>query len=556
MDLRTPCRWLDTTLIEPLVDRWPAWSYLLSPLPAARHAAEYQIPVLRSYLADPESHIAASRDPELFGGPWVDVPIARVDDVRRLLAEMESRRKEALHFGSTFIDYHRQLVTRTSGESLEPYYRTLPPSLRGLVELVYDYFDRPFIRAHEALLYRTPLYDESLQSFRLSRLENEGDRPFFMSTPRLPSADAVDWPVAFRDGRVDELYGLDRRPRPFGEVLELLGLRESDAPRVRPLVTAAPRRLPEPWRGEHARIRYIGHACALIESRGATILVDPVVPVRPFNGGRPRLSFDDLPDRIDFAIVTHNHQDHFSLETLLRLRSRVGCLIVPKTGFLYGDLSLRLLARTLGFPSVVELDELETMAFPGGGITAAPFHGEHGDLAHGKNGYIVQVGEARAWFAADSDCLDRRLYERVREACGPVDALFIGTESVGGPLAWTNGPLFPVKPEQAGHLTRRYHGCGARTALELAEASGTRAVFAYAMGLEPWMDHLLGLGMNENAPQWIESEKLLLEARQRGYVADRLDGPRDLLLEPAAGTVRSAPAQRPAVVDNTAHFQL
>jgi hypothetical protein len=51
------------------------------------------------------------------------------------------------------------------------------------------------------------------------------------------------------------------------------------------------------------------------------------------------------------------------------------------------------------------------------------------------------------------------------------------------------------------------------------------------MGLEPWVEHLLGLGLTEHDPQYIESEKLIRKALGRGFVAaERLYGKRDLYL--------------------------
>jgi L-ascorbate metabolism protein UlaG (beta-lactamase superfamily) len=532
MDSTTRYAWKASTLIEALVDSWPAWSYLMSPLTSALHAETYQFPVLRSYLSDAELHVSASRDPDLFGGPWVDVPTTRRDDVAHLLHESMARRADSLAFANTFMEFHRNLVTQARGQSLEPYYDKVPRVLRGYVELLYDYFNRPYVRLHEPLLYKSPYYDEALQSLRLSKLEDDR-RPFFMSTPRLPRAGDIESRRPFRDDRTREIYALDRRSRPLGEILELLELKETSAPLLAPLLDDGPVRFAEPWTADAMRVRYLGHACTLIEWNGISVLTDPFVPVRPAAGGADRLSFRDIPEHIDVAVVTHNHQDHFSLECLLRLRDRIGCLVVPKPfRLLYGDVSLGLLARTVGFSRVVELEELETLELPGGGITAVPFHGEHADLAHGKNGYVVRGGNCRVWLAADSDCLDPDTYRRAQQICGPADALFVGTESVGGPLSWTNGCLLPARPEKEHENGRRYHGCSAATAISLMEAVGARQLYLYAMGLEPWMDHLLGLGMNEGAPQWKESEAALRQARARQVHAERLNGPRDIMITP------------------------
>jgi hypothetical protein len=78
--------------------------------------------------------------------------------------------------------------------------------------------------------------------------------------------------------------------------------------------------------------------------------------------------------------------DHFGLETLLRLRHGIECLVVNRShGVFYGDISLKLLTQKLGFKNVVELDTLESISLPGGEIIAIPFMGEQADLPHGKN---------------------------------------------------------------------------------------------------------------------------------------------------------------------------
>jgi hypothetical protein len=284
----------------------------------------------------------------------------------------------------------------------------------------------------------------------------------------------------------------------------------------------------------------------LLESAGVSVLTDPCVGVMPSGGGLQRFSYRDLPERIDYVVVTHNHQDHHSLETLIRLRDRTDCLIVPRSyGFLYGDISLRLLARQLGFKNVMELDAMDSVTFDFGEITAIPFLGEHSDLAYGKAGYVISMGGAQILIGADSDCLDRRIYENVRKTLGRIDTVFIGAESVGAPLSWINGPLLPARPTREQEETRRQHGCDARRAIDLLEAVGASRLFNYAMGLEPWVEHLLGLGLTDNSPQWRESERLLAEARRRGFlVAERLFGKTEVILEPMTEAEMSFPPKR------------
>ncbi|MET0624810.1 MAG: MBL fold metallo-hydrolase [Pyrinomonadaceae bacterium] len=540
-------RLADTTVAEPLVDGWPAWAQLVSPMPAALHLLNFQTFALSSYLEDPAAHVRASRDPDLIGGPFVDIAPERAEEVRRLLDDMRARRGAQLSLARSFVDFHNWLVAEATGQSLEPYYAAVPEALRGYVELVYDYYNRPTVRLHENLLYHSDYYDATLQSFKLWRLESDLTRTFFMSTPRLHGEGEFDLRRPFADSSWDELFKLDVEPQPLGRVREALGLDASEEARLLPLLTTEPAAPPPPWEGDEVRVRYFGHACLLIEWKGVSILTDPFVGAAPAAGGMERFSYRDLPAHIDFALVTHNHQDHFALETLLRLRHRIGHLVVPRNqGLLYGDMSLKLLTKRLGFPRVVELEALEAIQFPGGEIVGVPFLGEHGDLAHSKSAYVVRAGRQQILIAADSDCLDRELYVNIRRALGPVETVFLGTESVGAPLSWGCGPLFPRKMQRAHEQGRRYHGSDAARGVELLETIGARRVYNYAMGFEPWVEHLLGLGMTEDAPQYVESEKLITRAAERGLLtSERLCGKTEFVIEESAAASPVAVAATP-----------
>ncbi len=203
-----------------------------------------------------------------------------------------------------------------------------------MVELVYDYHNRPSMRFFENLLYASRLYTDDLQAFRLSQLEEDNTRPFVINTPRLPEGGQLHWQVAYDDPRVDALFGLDSEPRTLAEIRDSLGLGPDEMETLLPLLLPDARPLPDAWRGKGVRIRYFGHACILIEWDGVSILTDPYVPVRPARGGLERLSYRDLPARIDYALVTHLHHDHFALRPCSACatasdtsssRSRPGC---------------------------------------------------------------------------------------------------------------------------------------------------------------------------------------------------------------------------------------
>ena len=518
MKTRGKYRFADSTAIEPLVHHWSAWTYLLSPAPASFHLLSYQKKLLESFLAGPKLHAAASRDPELVGGAFVGLPADRAGEARLLLEEVVKDRRDELELAGAITQFYNWLVEQANGLSLAPYYQSLPIELRGYVELVYDYYHRPTVRFFEGLLYRSRYYKKELQALRLFNLRRDDSRQFLINTPRLAEAGQFHWNIPFDDERVDELFRLDSRPQEWGSILELLGVTATEAEGLSPLWTSDWKPLPEKWRGPSIRIRCLGHACVLVEWNGVAILTDPCVSVKPSEGGLERVSYQDLPQTIDYVLVTHLHHDHFNLETLLRLRHRIGEVVVPKSaGLLYGDVSLKLMCQTLGFKRVLELDPLESIQLPEGEIIAIPFLGEHGDLAHSKSAYVIRAGKERMMFGADSDCLDRQVYEHIRKSIGPIETVFLGTESVGAPLSWIYGPLFPAPPKREQDESRRQHGSDARAALEILETVGAKRIYNYAMGLEPWMEHILGLGLTEQSPQWKASVELLSKARHRGY---------------------------------------
>ncbi len=519
------------TLIEPLILSWPAWWMTVAPVPASLHALNSQVRTMRAYLQSPEVHEQLSKDPSISGNSFMNVPAARQEEVRSLLGRTEVELADCLHLAEALEAFQGELLAEAKGQSLEPLYARLPAPLKGLVELVYDYANRPFVRIVEGAAYRSSCYKPGLQSLRFSRLAADDARPYYVSTPRLLEPGQVDWPVELRDPRVDQLFSLDTVPRPLSEIRALLGPAMEEEGFVSSFLTDAVRATGKPWAGPGIRIQYVGHATALVEYRGLTILTDPFIPVHPTGGGAARLSFADLPATIDYALITHAHADHFALESLLRLRHRIRHLVVPKScGILAGDVSLKMLAQTLGFKGVIDLDTFESIALPDGEIIAAPFLGEHGDIAHSKTAYALRLGRETVLFAADSTCVDEAVYEGLRRSVGRVGTVFMNTEPEGSPLTFGLDALFPKKRDRKLEKSRRCRGSNAREGIRLLEIVGAERVYNYAMGLEPWLTQIIGPASPLDSPRMQESDVLLSEARARGIVAVRLSGPEQILL--------------------------
>lgn len=528
---QTTYRIADHTLVEPLVLGWPAWWMNVAPLPASLHALNTQVRGMRAYLQSPEVHERFARDPAAAGSNFMNVPAARKGEVEALLARTTAEFADNLQMAEAFEELQGVLLAEAKGQSLEPMYARLPKPLRGIVELAYDYHGRPSAVILEGMTYRTPYYKPELQSLLFSRPETDEARTYYVSTPRLAGEGDAAWRVDLRDPRIDRFFSLDLAPRPLDEIREIVGPAAEQADFASSFLTPEPRAPYAPWAGEGIRIRYIGHATALVEHGGISILTDPFIPVRPTAGGPPRISFQDLPDQIDYALITHAHADHFAIETLIRLRHRIRTLVVPRHhGMLAGDVSLKMMAQVLGFPNVVDLDIFESIALPGGEIVAAPFLGEHGDIPHAKSAYAIRFGEEIVLFAADSAAIDDEVYHILRRHLGRVGTVFMNTESEGSPLTFGLEALFPKKRDRKLEKSRRCRGSNAREGLRLLEVVGAARVYNYAMGLEPWLCQIIGAPSPPDSPRMVEAEGFLREARARGLTAERLCGPRDIVI--------------------------
>lgn len=520
----------DDVVAEPLVNSFPSWWMTLAPVPSCLHLVNYQLPLLKAYLQNPQFHAKAGSDPTMLGASFVTVPAARAEEVRALLHRSQTQLASRCALAEAFDMFQQGLVEEAKGQSLEPLYARLPEPLRGLVELVYDYHNRPALRLLEALTYRDGLDTAPLQTLLFSKLTADLDRPFWVSTPRLPEASTLELKLPLRAERLDRIFRTDLHPAPLAEWGELLEV-DPERPELRRLLTEAPPQPAASWAGPGVRVRYVGHACVLVEWKGQNLLLDPFLSAVPSAPAAPRLRYSELPERIDFALVTHSHADHFWPETLLRLRHRIGTLVVPRaSGMLVGDASLKRIAQSIGFRQVVELDALDSLPLDDGEIVGTPFLGEHGDLALSKTGYWICLGQERLLFGADSAGLDPGLYRELRARLGQVGSVFMNTETEGSPLTFSMEALFPKKRDRRLERNRRCRGSTAAEGLMILDTLGAKRVFNYAMGLEPWLSHIVGPPSSESSKRMEESTRLIDEAQRRGLTAQRLNGPTEIVL--------------------------
>jgi L-ascorbate metabolism protein UlaG (beta-lactamase superfamily) len=505
--------------VEPLYNQWYAWWYLVAPATAPLYVANHHVKLMESFVANPAIHVAALKNPALAGGPYLNYGVERASEVKELLERTRKEQAASLQFAQAVAELDK-LLAPANGSSLEELYKKVPDILQGYVELTYDLNNRASARFFEALLYRSPHYKEASQSLSFRLLKGDS-RPYVFSTPRLDSdKDTLHVHLPFRHEAIDRLYAMRRTPGPVEAIREAMGIGAKDAELFSTFFTDQAPRPASRYDGDGVRVRYFGHACVLIETRDVSILTDPVVSY-DFPSDLPRYTHADLPEKIDYVVITHGHADHLMFEPLLQLRQRIGTVVVPASnGGSLADPSLKLMLKAAGFKNVVALSELESIELPDGSITGVPFIGEHADLnIQAKIAHLVQLKGRSLLMAADSNALEPRLYDHVQAAVGDIDVLFLGMESEGGPLSWMYGPMLPAPLPRKMDQSRRLNGSNAERAIEIARRINPKQVHIYAMGREPWMGHVMAMGYHENSPQLVEARKLLAWCQERGITA-------------------------------------
>ena len=519
---------LPNVVVEPLVHHWYAWSHLIPPATAARNETERHLRIMDSFIQSPLAHAAAVKNPKLLGGPFMDLPAESVELVQQLANE--TRNSPLAELSRAICELDEMLKANANGYSLESLYTLVPDELRGYVELVYDLHNHPSFRLFERLLYKSRFYDPKLQSVMLS-LITQDDRPFVLSTPRFEEPGKVHLQIPFASEQLDFLFQLKVKSASFGEIKDRLSLADTDDQVFRGFLGKEPVRKYVPYDGKGARWRYFGHACILVEAGGSCILSDPVLSYT-YENNISRYTYEDLPDVIDCVLITHNHQDHLLFETLLQLRSKIRMIVVPKNaGGALQDPSMKLILQQCGFKNVVDLEEMEEAQFGPLHLTTLPFLGEHGDLdIRTKLAYLVRVNGHSLLFAADSCNISPEMYKHVHQEIGDVDVVFLGMECAGAPMSWLYGPLLTERMERAQDHSRRLAGSNYERAHDIVERFRCKELYVYAMGQEPWLNYVMSVKYTPESHPIVQSNKLLEACAQKGVIAERLFGEKEILL--------------------------
>jgi len=512
--------------VEPLIWRWYAWPYLIPPATASCNIVERHLKIMQSYAQNPQIHAQCVKDPKLLGGPFIDLDGQKVDEVKRLIEQTKKDCEVLIGFNNALKDFDRILQTEAQGDSLEALYSRIPLPLKGLIEIVYDLNHKPSIRLIEPLIYRK-YYSANHQTVALSEISDDY-RKFVLSTPRVDLEDEIYLNVPFSAKELTTLFGMKDNPLGLEMIKSLFEIPSNKVKLFESFFTTEKPTASSDrnYQGDGVRIRYFGHACVLIQTKSVAILIDPVISYPMSSSNMPRYTFSDLPDYIDYVIITHNHQDHLMFETLLQLKHKIGQIVFPtNTSGSLQDPSIKLILQHVGFSQLIELKEMDSVSLEEGEIIGLPFLGEHCDLnIQSKLSYCIALNNHKFLFAADSNNLDSSLYDNIFEWIGPIDMLFLGMECEGGPLTWLYGPLLTQPIKRVHDRNRTLSGSNFDKAWVIAVKSGCKHAYVYAMGQEPWLNYVMALKYEKESPQIVESDKFVRACREKGLESERLFG--------------------------------
>lgn len=516
-------------VMEPLFQKWYAWPHLISPATAAMNVINKHIKIMNSYIQSPQIHAAAVKSVKMKGGPFIDYHGKRVDEIEALRDKTIDEANEFMKFSESIQLLNELLRTDASGYGMQDLYKRVPEQLKGYVELTYDLAGNPSYKLFENLLYKSSLYNTEFQSISLWLTDND-ERPFVLSTPRLEDEKNIDLNIPFSSSIIDFLSKMKRTPGNVDEIMNRINLPSEKIHLFKSFFTEEAPPPYEKYTGDKVRMRYFGHACVLIETKNVSVLVDPLVSYYGYQYECDRFSDMDLPDIIDYVLITHNHQDHILFETLLPLRHKIRNLIVPRSynGFLQ-DPSLKLMFQNIGFTNVIEIEDFTSVTYKDTTITGIPFIGEHCDLSiNAKLCYHIRVEGFSLMFMADSCNVEPSLYKHVKKEVGTIDVIMLGMECHGAPLSWLYGPLLAGNLSREMDESRRLAGSDFEQAKEIVDVFDPLEVYVYAMGMEPWLEYISSIKYTPESHPIVQSNKLIEYCKGK-RIAERLFGEKEIL---------------------------
>ncbi len=148
----------------------------------------------------------------------------------------------------------------------------------------------------------------------------------------------------------------------------------------------------------------IAHACLVVQSKGATLLTDPIFfdsLWEEINIHCPSidLQIDKIP-KVDILSISHRHQDHFDIRTLAFLAESDNVLKPDAAILAPNDEILLEVLEELGFKEVQVVKDFEPMKIKGLTLTPTPSLNKQDYFP--EHGLLINDGEVTVWNQVDT----------------------------------------------------------------------------------------------------------------------------------------------------------
>jgi L-ascorbate metabolism protein UlaG (beta-lactamase superfamily) len=147
------------------------------------------------------------------------------------------------------------------------------------------------------------------------------------------------------------------------------------------------------------KITWLGHATVLIDTGAGRLVTDPVLRGRVAHLRRhaPRA---EAPERVDAALVSHLHHDHFDLPSL----RAVGAKVIGPPGTIRALRRLELESLELGPGDATDIGGARVIAM------RAVHDGRRWPTMHRRDddaiGFVIEADGQRVYFAGDTEIFD------------------------------------------------------------------------------------------------------------------------------------------------------
>ena len=220
----------------------------------------------------------------------------------------------------------------------------------------------------------------------------------------------------------------------------------NELPAVRPALDEKPA-------DPNMRVTWFGHSTCLIQIDGQTLLTDPMFGDRasPFSFVGPKkfateIDFQpqDIPEKIDVVLISHDHYDHLDKPTIQALKEKVDTFYVPL------GVAAHLVSWGVPEERIVELDWWEEISHGPLTLVATPSQHFSGRGFTNRNtslwaSWVVIGSKERFFFSGDSGYFEG--FKQIGDTYGPFDLTML--ESGAYNEAWADIHMMPEETVQA-----------------------------------------------------------------------------------------------------------